>query len=95
MKGNKYLQYVTIKSANHRLGDTQNRDIYRAASKWNSGRTHVHMFHEKPTFYFSPVDRHLYYGDLKTLGDVQELHIKSPVTGMIRQLLDGCTETYC
>lgn len=42
---------------------------------------HVHIFHEKPTFYFSPVDGHLCYGDLETLGDIQELHIKSPVTG--------------
>lgn len=52
------------------------------------------MFHEKPTFYFSPVDGHLCYGDLKTLGDVQELHIKSPVTGMIKELFNSCTKTY-
>ena len=47
-------------------------------------RTHVHIFHENRTFYFSPVDRHLCYGDFKTLGDIQELHIKGPVSGNTR-----------
>lgn len=32
-----------------------------------------------PTFYFSPVDCNLCYGDFKTLGNIQELHIKRPV----------------
>lgn len=49
------------------------------------GGTHVHIFHEKPTFYFGPVDGHLCYGDLETLGDIQELHIKSPVTGKTKE----------
>lgn len=60
---------------------TSHGDIYSRTDEQNSGRTHVHIFHEKPTFYFSPVDRHLCYGDFKTLGNVQELHIKSPKTG--------------
>lgn len=44
--------------------------------------THPHISWRKKksrTFYFSPVDRHLGYGDFKTLGNIQELHIKSPV----------------
>lgn len=54
------------------------------------------MFHEKPTFYFSPVDRHLRYGDFKTLGDIQQFHIKSPETertAAVQQLYSNLRRT--
>lgn len=49
------------------IGGMVGRDIFHREKK------------KSRTFYFSPVDCHLSYGDFKTLGNIQELHIKSPV----------------
>lgn len=71
MKQRPYIQLANRSLAN-------STEIF-IALRWDSEGTPVHIFHEKPTFYFSPVDGHLCYGDFKTLGNIQELHIKSPV----------------
>lgn len=92
MKGSRYLQYAIInkmlkkKKENQPITDLQTHpkeifiELQISGTEGGHMSTYSIIFHP-PTFYFSPVDRHLCYGDFKTLGNIQELHIKSPVTG--------------